>query len=194
MKKLLSVLCLLPLMVLAQKIRLNEYDKFIKQQRVESHPLLITTTSQMKLSVCFSAIGPNLYIQLIGAGEGAHRVEEDDPVIFLMENDSTITVKSKGNQGFDIGTDISTYKHHYILTYSDLQKLSQYKLAALRKYHSEDYDDVSVPKEVSEKFKTLCALFIVELVNSNLLNLVEANAPEKSAPQVIQTAHTEVIP
>lgn len=192
MKKLLSVLLLLPLTLLAQKIRINEYDKFIKQQRVESHPLSITTTPNMKLSVCFTAVGSELYIQLIGAGEGAHRVEAGDPVIFLMENDTTITVKSKGSQGYDIGTDISTYKHHYILSYSDLKKLSQFKLAALRKYHSEEYDDVDVPKVVGEKFKTLCALFIVELMNSNLLHMVEAKPTEKAIIPAVQTVQPQV--
>lgn len=191
MKKLLSVLLLLPIGTLAQKIRVNEYDKFIKQQRVESHPLPIANAADIKLSVCFSAVGSNFYVQLIGAGVGAHRINADDPVIFLMDNDSTITLKPKGHQGFDIGTTTSTYRHHYVLTYSDLQKLSQYNLAALRKYHSEEYDDVTVPKEVSQKFRTLCALFIVELLNSNLLHLVEAQAA--AAPAItaqVQRADT----
>lgn len=192
MKKLLSVLLLLPIITLAQKIRINEYDKFIKQQRVESHPLSITNSPDTKLSVCFSAEGSNLYVQLIGAGTGAHRIDPEDAVIFLMDNDSTITVKSRGPQGFDIGATASTYKHHYILTYADLKKLSQNNLAALRKYHSLEYDDVSVPKEVSAKFKTLCALFIVELVNSNLLHLVEAKDAPKAPPQARPTTAARV--
>jgi TonB family protein len=192
MKKLLSVLLLLPIITLAQKIRINEYDKFIKQQRVESHPLSIANSPDMKLSVCFSAEGSNLYLQLIGAGTGAHRIDPGDPVIFLMDNDSTITVKSRGPQGFDIGTTTTTYKHHYILTYTDLKKLSQNNLAALRKYHSLEYDDVNVPIEVSAKFKTLCALFIVELLNSNLLHLVEAKEPSKAAPQATTPSTAQV--
>ena len=192
MKKLLSVLLLLPIATLAQKIRINEYDKFIKQQRVESYPLSIANSPEMKLSVCFSAEGSNLYIQLIGAGIGANRIDPSDAVIFLMDNDSTITVKSRGPQGFDIGATGSTYKHHYILTYTDLKKLSQNNLAALRKYHSLEYDDVNVPKEASAKFKTLCALFIVELLNSNLLNLVEAKEPPKAAPPANKPSTAQV--
>lgn len=180
MKCILSILLvfLLPFATLAQKIRMNEFDKFIKQQRVETFPLALTTTSQMKMSVCLSAVGSKLYVQLLGAGVGANRIDLEDRVIFLMDNDSTIIVQSKGYQGFDIGATTSTYKHHYILSYSDLEKLSQYNLAALRKYHSEDYDDVSVSKEVSQQFKQLCSLFIAELSKSNLIQVVKETPPK----------------
>jgi TonB family protein len=181
MKCILSILLFLPFATLAQKIRINEFDKFIKQQRIESVPLAISTASHMKMSVAFSAIGPKLYIQLIGAGLGANRIDKEDRVIFLMDNDSTIIVRSKGYQGFDIGTTTSTYKHHYILTLSDLEKLSQYNLHALRKYHSEDYDDVSVPKEVSIQFKQLCALFMAELSKSNHLQVVKAEVSSEDS-------------
>lgn len=183
MKMMLTALLFLPFMALSQKIKVNEYDKFIKQQRVESYPISVAASPSMKLSVCLNAIGSNLYIQLVGAGIGAHHISPEDEVIFLMDNDSTITVKSKGLQGFEIGTTASTYRHSYILTYTDLKKLSQFNLAALRKYHADEYDDVHVPKEVGEKFRTLCALFIVELINSNLLHLVESNESKKAATQ-----------
>lgn len=178
MKCILSILLLLPFATLAQKIRINEFDKFIKQQRVETHPLAIANLSHMKMSVCLSAIGTKLYVQLIGAGVGANRLDPQDQVIFLMGNDSTITVKSKGYQGFDIGATTSTYKHHYILTYSDLMRLSQFDLVALRKYHSEEYDDVEVPQEVSDKFKQLCTIFIDELDRTSLLDKVRAGDDE----------------
>jgi TonB family protein len=193
MKRMLCVLLILPLLTLAQKIKVNEYDKFVKQQRVVSDPIDICSTPKMKLSVCLSAIGSNLYIQLIGAGAGAYRIEPEDQVIFLMDNDSTITVKSKGYQGYELGTTTSsTYKHHYILTYSDLQKLSKNNLAALRKYHSDEYDDVNVPKETSNKFKLLCSLFIVELLNSNMLHLVETKVPVQTATNTANTGLTQV--
>jgi len=178
MKSIFSILIFLPFATLAQKIRLNEFDKFIKQHRIESFPLSLFSASHMKMSVCLSAVGPKLYIQLVGAGLGANRIDAEDRVIFLMDNDSTITVKSKGYQGFDIGVTTSTYKHHYILSFSDLEKLSQYNLLALRKYHSEDYDDVSVSKEVSSQFKALCALFIEELGKSSLIQVVKAPTPD----------------
>src|SRR6476620_3608776 len=104
MKRMLCVLLMLPLFTKAQKIKINEFDKFIKQQRVVSDPINICATPKMKLSVCLSAIGADMYIQLIGAGTGAYRIEPEDQVIFLMDNDSTITVKSKGYQGYELGT------------------------------------------------------------------------------------------
>jgi TonB family protein len=193
MKRMLCVLLFLPLLTIAQKIKVNEYDKFIKQQRVVSDPIDICSTPKMKLSVCLSAIGSNMYIQLIGAGAGAYRIEPEDQVIFLMDNDSTITVKSKGYQGYELGTTTSsTYKHQYILTYADLQKLSQNNLAALRKYHADEYDDVNVPKESSQKFKLLCALFIVELLNSNMLHLVESNVNERATNNEVSAVMANV--
>lgn len=169
MKRLLYFLLLLPLLSSAQKIRINEIDKFIKQKRIETFPLTLLSSSNIKLAVTLSAVGSSVYVQLSGSGLGAHRIEEHDKVIFLFDNDSTVTVRSKGYQNFEIGITVNSYKHSYIVTIPELMKLSQYNLQALRKYHSEEYDDIYISSEGSEQFKKLTAIFISELAKENMI-------------------------
>jgi TonB family protein len=173
MRRIINILIFLPLIAAGQKIRINEFDKFIKQRRIESFPLTLASAAQVKMAVSFSSVGPSLYMQLTGTGLGANRIEAEDKVILLLDNDSTITIKSKGYQGFDIGANYYSYKHHYIISYSDLVRLAKSRLQALRKYRAEEFDDVHITKEVSSQFKKLCSLFVDELNKSTSSNIVQ---------------------
>ena len=169
MKRLFFLLLLMPLFSDAQKIRINEVDKFIKQKRIETFPLTLLSSSNIKLAVTLSSVGSAVYVQLSGSGLGANRIEAHDKVIFLFDNDSTVTVMSKGYQNFEIGVTTNSYKHSYILTIPDLLKLSRHNLQALRKYHSEEFDDIYISKEGGELFKKLMAVFIAELTKENMI-------------------------
>ena len=169
MKRLFFLLLLMPLFSSAQKIRINEVDKFIKQKRIETFPLTLLSSSNIKLAVTLSSVGSAVYIQLSGSGLGANRIEAHDKVIFLFENDSTVTVMSKGYQNFEIGVTTNSYKHSYILSIPDLLKLSRHNLQALRKYHSEEFDDIYISKEGGELFKKLTDVFIGELMKENMI-------------------------
>ena len=169
MKRIVLILFFLPLTLAAQKIKLNEFDKFIKQKRIETFPLMLLSAAKNKMAVTFSAVGPVLYLQLSGAGIGANRIDENDKVILLFTNDSTVTIQSKGYQNFDIGMEVNSYTHNYKLTIADLLKLNQNKLQALRKYHGEQFDDIYISKEVSSQFNKLTTIFLQELAKDNLV-------------------------
>ncbi len=102
MKCFIFFIFLLPLISFSQKIKVNEYDKFLKKRRVESFPLTIKTDPRMKMAISFGSVGSSLYLQLNGSGLGASVIGEDDQLILLLDNDSTIIVKSKGLQTYDV--------------------------------------------------------------------------------------------
>ena len=174
MKRIIFVFCFLPLLLNAQKIKVNELDKFIKQKRIETFPLMILSAAKNKMAVTLSSVGPVLYLQLSGAGIGANRIDENDKVIFLFSNDSTVTVYSSGYQNFDIGMEVNNYRHNYKLTAADLFKLNKYQLQALRKYHGDQFDDIYITDVASNQFKQLTALFIQELSKDDLLPSAKA--------------------
>jgi hypothetical protein len=91
LKYYILLLLLAPLYLFSQKIKVNEYDKFLKKRRVESISLTIRTDPKMKMSVSFSAIGSSFYFHLSGTGVGANVIGEEDKLILLLDNDSTIT-------------------------------------------------------------------------------------------------------
>lgn len=169
MKRIIPFLLFLPLFSIAQKIKLNEYDKFIQQRRIESFPLTLKDASDVKMDITLIAIGTTYYVQLSGSGVGTNVISESDKVIFLLENDDTITVRSKGYQNYDITATGNSYKHDYLLSLYDLERLSTHNLEALRKYHAKKYDDVYIPKENRDKVKKLSSLFMDELKKGGLL-------------------------
>lgn len=174
MKRIIFVFFFLPLLLNAQKIKVNEFDKFIKQKRIETFPLTLLSAAKNKMAVTLSSVGPALYLQLSGAGIGAHRIDENDKVIFLFSNDSTVTIYSRGYQNFDIGMDVNSYMHNYKLSPADLLKLNKYQLQALRKYHGDQFDDIYISEGASNQFKQLTALFIQELSKEDLLPSAKA--------------------
>ncbi len=174
MKRIVFILFFLPTTLAAQKIKLNEFDKFIKQKRIETFPLMLLSAAKNKMAVTFSSVGPVLYLQLSGAGIGANRIDENDKVILLFTNDSTVTVPSKGYQNYEIGMEVNSYTHNYNLTIADLLKLNQNQLQALRKYHGEQFDDIYISKEVSTQFNKLTTLFLQELTKENLIPTAKA--------------------
>ncbi|MEO6071047.1 MAG: energy transducer TonB [Chitinophagaceae bacterium] len=178
MKRILIILLLFPLFLPAQKIKVNEYDKFIKMRRVESFPIILKTAPDIKLAISLRSIGTSVFLQLSGSGIGTTVVGTEDPVIFLLDNDSTVVVKSPRLQTFDYSKAVHTYQHEYVLTFSDLMKLSQHNVQGLRKYYTEKYDDIYLPKENVDKVKELTAMFIEELKKENVLQaMVPAKAP-----------------
>ena len=174
MKRIFILFLLFPFCALAQKIKVNEFDKFIRQQRVESFPVMIKDKSDIKLAVSLRSVGSSFFLLLSGSGIGTNVVGPDDQVIFLLDNDSTVVIKSPRLQTYDYSKAVNTYKHEYLLTYADMQKLSQHNLTALRKYYTEKYDDIYIPKENVDKLKDLCKTFLEELKKENVLQAVAA--------------------
>lgn len=177
MKRIIFLLLLFPVCAGAQKIKVNEFDKFIRQRRVESFPLVLKTAPEIKLAISLRSVGTSVFLQLSGSGIGTNVVGADDQVIFLLDNDSTVVVKSPRLQTYDYSKAVNTYQHEYVLTLPDLEKLSKHNLQALRKYYTEKFDDIYIPKENVDKVKNLTALFMEELKRENVL---QAMAPPKA--------------
>lgn len=167
MKSIFFLVLALPVISTAQKIKLNAYDKFIRQKRVESYPLTIRETEKVKMSIAFEAIGSTCYIKLSGYGTGANVIGAEDKAILLFANDSVAMAKSVGLQSIDVSKTPAHYKHLYVIPFADLQKLSLYRLSALRKYYQNDFDDIYLSTETGDKLIKLCSLFLRELQNPN---------------------------
>lgn len=168
--KLLLCLCLfISFTALSQKVKINEYDKFIKQRRIELEPITILSSDKTKVSLSFNSIASTFYILLSGFGWGAFTVDANQEVIFLFSNDSTLSVKSTGLQTCDFGSVYNTYKHRYFITLQDVEALSQYELTGIRKYNFKDYSDMKVSKKSAVKIKKMSSVFLEELKKAKLL-------------------------
>src|SRR5687767_3745995 len=144
MKRFLLFLFMVPLLSEAQKLKLNEYDKFIKQRRMETFPVTIKGEPSTKIAVSFNSVGDDFYLQISGAGTGAYIIDAKDKLILQFDKENALTIPSKGYQNCDINGDEITYNHSYIVSLADLERLSKNNLVAIRKSHADQFDDVSI--------------------------------------------------
>ena len=169
MKRLPFLMLLLPLGIFAQKVKVNEYDKFIKQRRIELEPLPIMSTDKVQVRLTYTSIGSNFYVLLSGYGWGAFSIDSDNEMIFLLANDSTVTVKSTGIQMTDISGPNLSYKHRYAIKPSDLDILSKNEIVGIRKYGVNNFTDLKMSKAPAQMLQVMSSLFVDELKKSKIL-------------------------
>jgi TonB family protein len=161
MKYLFFLLILFPLTTIAQKLKLNQYDKFIRQQRLESFPVPLKSGEGMELSLSLHAVGPTFFLHLLGTGSGTNAISSDDEVILELENANTVTMKKPYVMSPGEDQPENAYQLEYELTYQDLQKLSRYTLLSLRKKTANTA--IVVQKQHAAMVKDLGLVFVNEL-------------------------------
>ncbi|MFN2437709.1 MAG: hypothetical protein ABR503_00820 [Chitinophagaceae bacterium] len=163
MKKILLIILLYPSAPFCQKIKINEIDKFIKQRHIETAPSVLKNEPGVGLSVTLKAVGPNYFVLLAGHGTGAGTISAEDQVIFLLDNDSTVTIQSTGIQSYEIIKDQNTYKHQYKISLAGLEALSKHTLRSVRKYDFKGYADIDILAKNQGELKALSTVFLKEL-------------------------------
>ena len=169
MKRTVLFLLLLPLATLAQKVKINEYDKYIRQRRIEMEPITVMSSSGAQISLTYNCIGSTFYVLLSGYGWGVSSISAENELIFLLANDSTVTVRSTGIQMYEIGMPNNSFKHKYFISLTDLETLSRNELIGIRKYAVQDFAEMKVGKQYSTPVKKLSSLFIQELRKGRVL-------------------------
>jgi TonB family protein len=176
MKLLFALLFVFPIAGFSQKVKVNEYDKFIKQRRIELEPLTILSSTKSKVSLSFNSTASTFYVQLSGYGWGASTIDANQEVIFLFSNDSTVTVKSTSMQTYDPGSiynSYNSYSHQYFITLADIEALSRNELVGIRKYSLKDFSDLKVSGEYTARIKRLSSLFLEELKKAKILHTLK---------------------
>lgn len=160
----------LPCVSAAQGVKLARYDAFVKKNRIEMEPVSLLSTAAAKLTVTFSAVGTDLFVQCSGAGWGAVTVDDGNELLFRFTNDSTVSVKADGLQTFEPDIPQSTYRHRYRVTLEGVEALARYELAGLRKYSFKEPSDLRIPKDADTKLQKPGAAFLSELKKTGALS------------------------
>lgn len=169
MKQIILLLWLVPNLAAAQKVKVNEYDKFIKQRHIEFEPLTVYNANKAKVSLSLKCLGSTYFLTISGFGWGVSTISYENQAILLLDNDSTIVVKSTGTQMYDVNSVGSTYKHQYTISLNDIEALTRHALVGIRKYNIQDFSDLDVPATLGANVKKLGAMFINELYKGKVL-------------------------
>ncbi len=167
--RIIFLLLLLPMAAFTQVVKINEYDKFIRQRRIELEPLPILATTTANVSLTYHCIGSTFYVILSGYGWGVSTISADDRLIFLLSNDSTVTARSTGLQSYEINGIHNTFKHQYFISLPDIEALSKYSVVAIRKYYMQDFADMKVSGQYADNVQKLSSTFLQELRKGRVL-------------------------
>ena len=168
-KGLLACVLLFPLHSLSQKLKINELDKNSRKWRMETLPVKLKSTDDIKMDVSLNAWDTSFFIQLVGSGIGTNTIDTDSKLVFLLDNDSAVAAKSSAIQSIDYGNLIPTYRHEYMVSFEGLEALSRHNLKTLRKYSIGGVDDIAIEKQNVAKIRELSNFFIGELKKAKLI-------------------------
>lgn len=168
---------LFPLLLPAQKIKSISYNKS-KQKVIETFAISVKEAASIVTTLKLKAVGPVYYAYVSGYGLGVSNIGAQDGVVFLLENDSSVALKSTGKQSFwyrDKG--LNSYQHRYTINRNDLEALSQYKLKGIRKSAGEDYTYISVSPRYQGRAIRLSKLFLKYLPKAKTAIAVKEQQP-----------------
>ena len=172
--KWVAILLFLPVLGFTQGVKVSMYDNFIKKHRIEMEPVVMLSSSNTKLSITFSSVASNLFLDVSGFGWGAATIDNDNEMIFLFSNDSTVTVTSVGLQSFEPGLNAkNSYKHQYRLNPKDVQAFTGSELVGIRKYSFREFSDIEIQKENRGKLQRSSTTFLAELKKTKVIKTVK---------------------
>ena len=176
MRRWIHVMLLLPLVAGSQE-SLRTASALPISKRLETQPVMIKSEAGNRMDAAFRAEGKSFFFQLSGNGTSAHTINTEDPVIFLLKNDSTVTLKSTAVQGFDDMDAERSYKHEYAVKQQDLEMLSRSNVQAMRRYSVIGFDDFYLDETAAVSLRSLSTGFLQMLDKERLLKKVVITEP-----------------
>lgn len=132
--------------LMAQRIKVNEIDKFTKERRIETSFSWLKRGIGCGIGFYFRSVDDTRFMTASGYNCGADVIGARDEIIFLLDNDSTISLTPTSIQGYNVGSSGNTYTHQYNVTLEQIKLLSKHKIKSIRKYGHDSYEDISIPK------------------------------------------------
>lgn len=165
--RIMLVICALSFPSIAsygQRIEKSEIDKFTKQRRIETTLVNLKNTLFEGLWIYVRSVDSSIFFILGGRGNAADVIGSEDKAIFLLDNDSTVTIKPTGIQSYDIGlgTAPNSYKHQYYISSSQLTILSRHNVKSIRKYGAGGYVDIDIPSKHQDEIRNTAVICLNE--------------------------------
>lgn len=160
MKKIIILLLLLPMLSFSQKIKVSEKDKFNKQYRIETNKVILKMGMTQGLSMSIRSVDTSILIGLQGYSIVSGGVNTDSKTIFLLSDESTLTIYSKDLQFTNGGA--GKMEFEYKATLDIIEKLATAKVVSIRFHGSSTYTDIEIKDTNSKNINRLCSVFLKE--------------------------------
>lgn len=156
------LLLFIPLFSMAQKVKVSEYDKFIKQYRIETNQVALKWGMSSGVSVGLRSVNNTIFLKLEGLNYVRTGVAENGQLIFLTNTDSTITAYSKELQFTSRNQHGEGFSFEYKIDLASLKKLQTATITGMRIYGTGGYQDVELKDKHSQNINDLVTTFLNE--------------------------------
>jgi TonB family protein len=167
---------LLPFMLSAQSPQQTKLTEAGNKTLIESGTVNLKTGADAKMDASLRTADTLLLLTLSGSGVGTATIDASDEVVFVLDNDSSVTVKSTGFQGIESKDFVNSYRHDYAISRDALETLSRHNLRRVRKYAMTEHKDIYLDEKSAGNLRGLCASFLEELYRLRPL-MVSSAAP-----------------
>ena len=153
----------------AQKLKTERFDAATKQWLMESFPVNVKLSADVKTNFTLVATDTTVRLFLSGSGIGTSTVDLGSELIFVLDNDSTVAAKSVAVQGINFENLTSTYRHQYELSIGALRALSRHQVKAIRKHFIGGVNVIPVDAKNSWKVSDVSRVLVSKLKEKKLL-------------------------
>jgi hypothetical protein len=145
----------------AQKIKTSELDKYSKKYIIETSFAVLKSGMSSGANIGYRSIGQIILLRLQTYGSYTDVIDSDGKVIFLLENDSTVTIGSKGFQSYEENEYRKTAIQEFGISKTEVEQLMRFKVVSFRIYHQESFIQVDVEKN-GDKLQKISEVFLKE--------------------------------
>jgi hypothetical protein len=166
MKQIFTLLLLFPLITFAQKIKIDEVDKFNKLRRIEtSNEWIKADLLGIGIGFSYRAAGESIFLKLTGLNWAVSTIGVNDKLVLLLDDDSVVELQSKELQTTLHGKNGDYYYHEYKVMKEHIEKLSTHELKSIRRTTPSGYTDYDVKDKKSTVLKNLSELMLATINN-----------------------------
>lgn len=148
----LSLLLLLSLPAICQKLTSNDVDKFTGEKTRQTNYVLLGEGIQAKIKTIDDAA----YLVLNGAYGSV--IGSDATVSFLLADQTQVKAYSIGIQSPTYSGGMSAFTYYYRLPAESLTALKSKQVTSMRRILSDGYADTEISAKHAAKFQKLCQL------------------------------------
>jgi hypothetical protein len=142
-----------------QRIKESELDPFIKKYRIETSYVQLRPGLFKYLTTKLRSVDKIVFLQLFGSGN--YVVGEDSQLIFLFDDESTMSLSSKGMQYSTISSEPS-FAFEYRINPEEVRSFQDKIIKGVRLYTTSSYIDYKIDPEDAYKMKKLSTVFLKE--------------------------------
>ena len=126
------VVALFPACIFCQEIKSNEVDPFTNERTIETTFIPIKQGLTSGFGISYIAVNKNYYLNLIGYGNEATAIKNEDKLWFVLDDGSVVQFNDRAEVEYQDSQTKNVYIRHYFARLNDIETLKNKHVALVR--------------------------------------------------------------